>query len=94
MNSDLFRHRESNVYARQTFSGAREFHASSAPRAFRIALSRVNGGNGDRASPASCFAPAPAAFCSFIFNLLFSTSAFAPAPDRAARSRFSFSSWN
>src|ERR1700691_6279919 len=51
-NSARFLHRESTVYASATFSASREFHASSANRTFRIAVSRVNGGSGGRAASA------------------------------------------
>src|ERR1700692_1963369 len=47
-NSERFLQRESTVYARATFSGSREFQASSASRTLLIAVSRVNGGNGGR----------------------------------------------
>src|SRR6266404_6612935 len=49
MNSDRFLQRDSIAYARATFAGSRVFQASSASRAFCIALSRVNGGSGGRA---------------------------------------------
>jgi len=44
INSDRFRHRLSIEYARLTRSGSRVFHASSAARTFKVAVSRVNGG--------------------------------------------------
>src|SRR5689334_24247924 len=47
-NSARLRHALSTVYASDTRSGSREFHASSAARAFCAAVSRVNGGNGGR----------------------------------------------
>jgi hypothetical protein len=40
--------RLSSVYASDTASGSREFHVSSALRAFRAAVSAVNGDNGGR----------------------------------------------
>jgi len=43
-NSARLRHALSTVYASETRSGSREFHASSAARAFCAAVSRVNGG--------------------------------------------------
>src|SRR3984957_6111807 len=70
MNSDRFPHFESTVYARHTFSGAREFQPSSAPRTFRIALSLVNGGKGGRGTSALFAAPAAAAFGSLIISPL------------------------
>src|ERR1700688_4836370 len=50
MNSDRLRHRLCALYASATFSGFREFHASSAARTFWIAVSRVKGGSGGRVS--------------------------------------------
>src|SRR5262249_1224657 len=50
MNSERLRQRESGVYAGLTFSGSRQFQASSARRTFLIAVSRVNGGTGGRAA--------------------------------------------
>jgi hypothetical protein len=47
-NSARLRHALSAVYASDTRSGSREFHASSAARAFWAAVSRVNGGYGGR----------------------------------------------
>src|SRR5690349_19449887 len=47
-NSARLRHALSTVYASETRSGSREFHASSAARALYAAVSRVNGGNGGR----------------------------------------------
>src|SRR6202140_4385695 len=47
-NSERFLQRESTVYAKATFSGSREFQASSASRTLLIAVSRVNGGDGGR----------------------------------------------
>src|SRR5271154_3425757 len=43
-NSARFRHRLSTVYPSDTRCGSREFQLFSAPRTFRIAVSRVNGG--------------------------------------------------
>src|SRR5262245_44214659 len=51
-NSERLRQALSTVYASDTRSGSREFHASSAARAFCAAVSRVNGGNGGRPCPA------------------------------------------
>src|SRR6266540_6033337 len=48
MNSERFRQWLSSVYASATFSGSREFQASSASRTFWMAVSRVNGGSGGR----------------------------------------------
>src|SRR6187200_3310902 len=47
-NSARLRQALSTVYASETRSGSREFHASSAARAFCAAVSRVKGGNGGR----------------------------------------------
>src|SRR5688572_10955727 len=47
-NSARLRHALSTVYANETRSGSREFQASSAARAFCVAVSRVKGGNGGR----------------------------------------------
>src|SRR3954463_8723960 len=47
-NSVRLRHALSTVYASDTRSGSREFHASSAARALSAAVSRVKGGNGGR----------------------------------------------
>src|SRR3954471_18628341 len=47
-NSARLRHALSTVYASDTRSGSREFHASSAARALSAAVSRVKGGNGGR----------------------------------------------
>src|SRR5215831_4692114 len=48
MNSARLRQRLSIVYATATLAGSRVFHASSAIRAFRVALSAVKGGSGGR----------------------------------------------
>jgi hypothetical protein len=48
MNSARLRQRESTVYAGDTFSGSRVFHASSARRTFSMAVSWVKGGTGGR----------------------------------------------
>src|SRR5215468_10445663 len=48
MNSARLRQRLSIVYAAATLAGSRVFHASSAIRAFRVALSAVKGGSGGR----------------------------------------------
>src|ERR1700682_1955629 len=48
MNSARLRQRLSSVYASATREGSREFHASSAIRAFWAADSIVNGGIGAR----------------------------------------------
>ena len=48
MNSDLLRQTLSMLYASETFSGSREFQASSAIRTFCTAVSYVNGGSGGR----------------------------------------------
>src|SRR6185436_13155264 len=47
-NSERLRHALSTVYASETRSGSREFHASSTARALTAAVSRVNGGKGGR----------------------------------------------
>src|SRR5216684_3027574 len=46
--SARLRHLLSTVYANETRSGSRLFHASSAARTFCVAVSRVNGGTGGR----------------------------------------------
>src|SRR5688572_11856560 len=50
-NSARLRQALSTVYASDTRSGSREFHASSAARAFCAAVSRLKGGSGGRIRP-------------------------------------------
>src|SRR3546814_14601154 len=55
-NSERLRQRLSVVYASATREGSRMFHASSASRTFRAAVSRGNGGNGGRSMVGSLVA--------------------------------------
>src|SRR5215208_5556825 len=61
-NSSRLRHFESSVYASDTFSGSRVFHASWATLTFCLALSSSKGGTGGRTSwfsPLCCICRPP-----------------------------------